>query len=266
MLDEGPDELGDHRCAAHAAADPDLPADLAFGVHDGLQPDIVEFDRGAVGRRCRHREFELARQVRELRVKARPLAKDFGHGPRIEKFVRGGARELVGRDIADAIARSLDRVHLHFIEVLDHVGHIAQPRPVELDVGAGGEVAVAAVIGTRDVGELAQLPGPQRPVGDRNAEHIGVQLQIEPVHQPQRPELVLVDLAAYAPHHLVAELRGTLLHERRVELVISIHDRPGPDAGDRSAEPSAPRRVSVRGCGRGRSPHHAASRSRSPMN
>src|SRR6185437_3774299 len=107
-----------------------------------------------------------------------------------------------------------------------YVRHVAQPRPVELDVGARREVAIAAVIGPRDIGELAQLLRAQRSVWNGDAEHIGVELQIEAVHQPERPELILVDLAAHAPHDLVTKLRRSLLYERGVEFVISIHGRP----------------------------------------
>ena len=63
--------------------------------------------------------------------------------------------------------------------------------PVELDVLPRGEMAVAAVILLGDLGELAHLPRRQRAIGNGDAQHIGVELQIEAVHQPQRPELVL---------------------------------------------------------------------------
>ena len=114
---EAVDQLGDHRRAAQAAADPDRPADLALGVGRRLQADIVELDRRAVVRRAGHRDLELARQVREFRMEARPLAQDFRDRPRIDDLVGRGAGELVGRDVADAVARGLDRVHLDRCEV-----------------------------------------------------------------------------------------------------------------------------------------------------
>jgi hypothetical protein len=51
---------------------------------------------------------------------------------------------------------------------------------------------VATVIGLGDMGELAHLLRRQRAIGDGDAQHIGVKLQVEAVHQPQRPELILV--------------------------------------------------------------------------
>ena len=109
-------------------------------------------------------------------------------------------------------------------ELGQDVGHVLQLRPVELHVLARGEVAVAAVVGARDVRELAQLPRRQRAVGDGDAQHVGVQLQVEAVHQPQRLELVLGQLAGEAALHLVAELGGPFLDEAPVEFVVAIHD------------------------------------------
>ena len=95
--------------------------------------------------------------------------------------------------------------------------------PVELQVLARGEVAGAAVVDARDVGELAHLARGQRAVGDGDAQHVGVQLQIDAVHEPQRLELVLGQLARQAPADLVAELRHALAHELRIELVVAVH-------------------------------------------
>ena len=77
-------------------------------------------------------------------------------------------------------------MHLDLGQRVEDVGHVAQLRPVELDVLPGGEMAVAVVPAVGDHRQLAQLPRVQRAVGDRDAQHVGVELQIEAVHQPQR--------------------------------------------------------------------------------
>ena len=105
----------------------------------------------------------------------------------------------------------------------EDVRHVLQRDPVELQVLARGEVAVVAVVGARDEGELAHLARRQRAVGDGDAQHVGVQLQVDAVHQPQRLELVLGQLAGEAARHLVAELRDAFLDEAAVELVVAIH-------------------------------------------
>ena len=50
-----------------------------------------------------------------------------------------------------------------------------------------------------------------------------MQLEIQAVHQPQRPELVFGELAREAALHLAAKLRRALRDELLVELVVSVH-------------------------------------------
>jgi hypothetical protein len=50
-----------------------------------------------------------------------------------------------------------------------------------------------------------------------------VQLQIEAVHQTQRPELVFAQLAGKAATNLVAILRDTLVNEAVIEIVVAVH-------------------------------------------
>ena len=106
--------------------------------------------------RSRHRDLELARQIGELRVECRPLPDQFGVRPRIDDLVAGDAGEMVARDVADAIAAGLDRVHLDGGELREDVGHVFESRPVELDVLARREVSVASVILAADMRQLAQ--------------------------------------------------------------------------------------------------------------
>jgi PAS domain S-box-containing protein len=75
-----------------------------------------------------------------------------------------------------------------------------------------------------DMRQRPQLLRRQRAVGDRDAEHVGVQLQIDAVLQPQHLEFVLGELAGEAPLHLIAEFRNALVDERTVEFVICVHD------------------------------------------
>jgi len=59
-----------------------------------------------------------------------------------------------------------------------------------------------------------------------------VQLKIEAVHQAQRPELVLVELAREAAVYLAAELRRSLGDELGVEFIVSVHASPIPSRSD----------------------------------
>ncbi len=182
---------------------------------------------GARGRAVLHRagdgDLELARQVAELGVQGRELADRLGPDAGVVDLLgrRAGAR--VGCDVAHAVAGGLHRMQVDLGQRIEDVRHVAQLDPVQLQVRTRGEVAVALVPGAGDVGELAQLPHIQRAVGNGDAQHVGVQLQIETVHQPERLELVLGQLPGQPAGYLVAELGATVGEDGFVERVVSIH-------------------------------------------
>ncbi|MNR19539.1 hypothetical protein D3C85_1363360 [compost metagenome] len=86
-------------------------------------------------------------------------------------------------------------------------------------------MAVALVIGAGDMGQLAHLTTVHDAIGHGDPRHIGVQLQIDAVHQPQRFELVLAQFAAAAAVDLIAEFRDALADQGGVEFVVTIHQR-----------------------------------------
>ena len=127
-------------------------------------------------------------------------------------------------DVTDAIAAGLDRMHLHLGKVGQNVGCVLKPDPVVLDVLARREMAVAAIVLVRDVGKCMHLAAVERAVRDGDAQHIGVELKIEPVHQPERQERLLAQRARKAAADLIPELRRPLPYQRPVVAVIPVHD------------------------------------------
>ena len=117
-------------------------------------------------------------------------------------------------------------MHLDACELGENVGRVFERRPVVLDILARREMAVAAIIATSDLGELAHLDRVQRAIGHGDAQHIGVELQVEAVHQPVRAELLLSQFAGEAARDLIAELLDPRRYEGGVETVIMIHARP----------------------------------------
>ena len=152
------------------------------------------------------------------------LAQDFRPDARILDLAGRHAGPLVRGDVAHVVAGGLHGVDADLGEIGQRIRQFGELDPVELDVLPRGEMAVAAVVAARDMGERAQLLRRQRAVGDRDAEHIGVQLQIDAVLQPQHLEFVLGQLAGKAALHLVAEFVDALVDQRAVEFVICVHD------------------------------------------
>ena len=122
-----------------------------------LQADVVPADRGAVFGRAGDGDLELARQEGELRVQRAPLAQDLAVGPRVDDLVGRDAGECVAGDVADAVAAGLDAVHVDLGQQVHHVGALGERDPVELQVLARREVAVAARRNSRAMRPAAQL-------------------------------------------------------------------------------------------------------------
>src|SRR5882762_169225 len=217
------DDKPDRRCAAQASADQHPKPDFALLVPDRVQADVVHRDRGAIRLGAVHGELELARQIRELGMEGGPLADDFAPDERIHDFVARDTGEMVGGDIAEGIARRLDRVHLHRRQLREYVGYALELRPVQLQILARAEVAVTAVVLARDLREFSQLLRRQQAVGDGDAQHRRVTLDVEAVPEAQRAELVIGELAREKAPGLVAELGDALVDELLVDFVVKVH-------------------------------------------
>ena len=235
------DRLGDERRAAEAAADQHLEPGLAFGVLVQAQADVVDLDRGAIMRGGGDRELELARQEGEFRMQRGVLPQQFGPDAGILDLAGRHAGPLVRGDVAGVVARGLHGVDADLGEIGQRIRQFGELDPVELDVLPRGEMAVAAVVAPRDMRQRAQLLRRQRAVGDRDAEHIGVQLQIDAVLQPQHLEFVLGELAGQPALHLIAKFRDALVDERAIEFVICVHDwKPYAGTGRPMVTPCEP--------------------------
>ncbi|MNT04826.1 hypothetical protein D3C72_1394190 [compost metagenome] len=217
------DHRAQDRRAAQAATGQDAQARFTLGVLVGVDADVVHLHHGAVVLRGRDRDLELARQEGEFRLERAPLAQQFGQHARVHRLVRRNAGEVVGGDVAHAVARGLDGVHLDAGQLGQHVGHALQLHPVVLDVLARGEVAIAAVVLARDMAQLAHLLRRQQAVRNRHAQHVGMALHVQAVLQAQRQEFFLGQLVGQAAAHLVTELGDALGDDALVILVVLIH-------------------------------------------
>ena len=113
-------------------------------------------------------------------------------------------------------------MHVDFGESRQCIRRILELDPVQLQVLARRKVTVAAIVLARDVGQLAQLAGRQRAVGNGDPQHVGVKLQVEAVVQTQRLELLLRQLTRQPPPHLIAELVDALGDESPVVIVVLV--------------------------------------------
>ena len=112
---------------------------------------------------------------------------------------------------------------MHTGQLGQHVGHRLQLGPVQLQIGAGGEVAIAPVVVTGQVTQLAQLVGGQHSIRDGDAQHWRMALNIEPILYPQGQELVVAEASGQIAFHLIAKLSNALSDQCLIMGVITIH-------------------------------------------
>ena len=126
-------DAADHRRAAKTAAGQDIGHHRVARTAQ-IHAHIVDRRRGAILGRPADRDLEFARQVGELGMESAPLPQQLGIGARIDRFVGRDPREMVGRDVADAVARCLDRMHFNIGKRVENIRHVLQFWPVELNI------------------------------------------------------------------------------------------------------------------------------------
>ncbi len=180
-----------------------------------------------------------ARQVREFGMQGSPLANELGIGQRVGDFVTGDTAKMVAGYIANAIAGRLYRMHLDLGKLGENIGNVLEFRPIELEVLARREMPVASIVFAADACQGPELPGRQQAIGNRDPQHRRVLLDVQTVLQPERPEIVLRELAGEIPPRLIAKLRDTLVDEALVEAVVAIHDATIEELGIKEKESMA---------------------------
>ncbi len=79
-------------------------------------------------------------------MKSRPLANQLAPRAGIVSSSGADAGEMIGGDITNAVAAGLDRVHFDAGELGEDVRHLLELWPVELDILAGREMAISAIV------------------------------------------------------------------------------------------------------------------------
>ena len=146
-LDELVEGRGDAGHDRGAAADPDLEA-LDPVPFDGEEGDVVDAaDRPVLGG-AGERGLDLARH--QLRRRVADEVADVGGavGGRVEDLVGGDAGPGVAGDVADRVAAALARGEAGFGDLAQQQLGVAQRHVVDLDVLAGGDVALCSAART----------------------------------------------------------------------------------------------------------------------
>jgi len=114
-------------------------------------------------------------------------------------------------------------MHLDRREIGEDVGGLFELDPIILDVLARGEMAIAAIVFARDMPQHPHLAAVERAIGNGDTQHVGVELEIEPVLQAQRLELIVGQLPGEPAARLVAKFLDAGVDDRLVVFVVAVH-------------------------------------------
>ena len=126
----------------------------------------------------------LARQVRPVGVAVEEVGGRIDDRACVEELVRGDPCDRAAGDVAHGVAAAAGGRDARALEVGEDVGQLAELEPVELDVLAGRELAVAAAVEVRDLADRAQLGGGSWPGRHLHAQHERADLRLVVVEAP----------------------------------------------------------------------------------
>ena len=227
VIDEHPhDGVGDRGRLRRLADDAGLageilvPGDAADGDAEpdaGLDAEaVLHLDRGEadVVRILQHRnqtaavepDIELARNAVERAVVEDvevPLARV---SPRVDQLLRidtGGRR---AGDVADVVGAGAARAQAEVLDALDHVDRVLRLDLAHLQVGAGGDVGIAAGTGVGEIADAGELPMLENAVRNAQPAHVG-RLRRRAVEQAvEAPTEIVVGLGRLVAGGLCLEL------------------------------------------------------------
>ena len=198
-----------HEADRGAAGDGHAEAARTVFRGGGAEAEIVDARLGVIVGAALEADLELARQLGAERMPQQVARQRLRVRRDVEQFVGGDAGERAGGDVAHRVAARLARRDPGVGEAPHGGLDVVQLHEMELHVLPRGDVAEAARIEVRDVGERLELRAGQQPLRDLDAQHLRVlrlPLAVGAAHEPEGPPLVGPDLAALEPCEHVGEL------------------------------------------------------------
>ena len=156
------------------------------------------------------RDIELARQAVE-----RALVEDVempfaGVGPSVEQLLRVDAGGRRAGDVADVVGAGAARAEPEILDRLDHGDGVLGLDLADLQIGAGGDVGVAAAVALGEVGDAGELPMREDAVRHPQPAHVGVLVRRH------------VEQAEEAPAEIVGRLGIFVVRGLRLQPLVAV--------------------------------------------
>ncbi len=98
-----------------------------------------------------------------------PFARE---GPRVDQLLAADARCGVAGHVADIVGARAARIQPNILQPLDDIGRVLGRDLTNLQVGAGGDMRIAAAEPIGEIGHAGELPMPQNAIRDAQAAHV----------------------------------------------------------------------------------------------
>ena len=197
--------------AAEHEAEPDAGLDAEAVLHlDGLEADIVGIFQHRDDAAAVEADIEFARDAVERAV-VEDVEMPFARvGPGVEQFLRIDARGRRAGDVADIVGAGAARAQAEILDRLDHGDGVFRLDLAHLQIGARGDVGVAAGIALGEIGEACELPMREDAVRNAQPAHVGL-LRRRAVEQAEE-----------APAEIVVGLRRLVVGGLRLQPLVAV--------------------------------------------
>jgi hypothetical protein len=137
--------------------------------------------------------------------------------PGVDEFLRIDARGGRARDVADVVGAGTARAQAEILDALDHVDRVLGLDLAHLQVGAGGDVGIAAGTALGEVGDAGELL--EDAVGNAQPAHVGLLGRRAVEQAEEAPAEIVVGLGRLIGRGLGLEL---LIAVERVQFALEL--------------------------------------------
>src|SRR6516165_4692106 len=197
--------------AADDQTKPRAGRNLAAVLHlDRLEADVVGILEHGNDAAAVEADIELARQAVE-RALVEDVEMPFARvGPRVDQLLRIDARGGRTRDVANIVGARAARAQPEILHRLDNGDGVLGLDLAHLEVGAGGDMGIAAAVALGEIGDAGKLPVREDAVRHAQPAHIRVLIGRD------------VEQAEEAPAEIVRRLGIFVVRRLRLEAFVAV--------------------------------------------
>ncbi len=192
--------------AADDQPKPHAGCDLAAVLHlDRLEADVVGVLEHGNDAAAVEADIELARQAVE-RALVEDVEMPFARvGPRVDQLLRIDARRRRARDVANIVGARAARAQPELLHRLDHGDGVLGLDLAHLQVGAGGDMGIAAAVALGQIGDAGELPMGEDAVRHAQPAHVGILIGRHVEQAEEAPAEIVRRLGIFVVRRLCLE-------------------------------------------------------------